>query len=68
MRVPLDAAQDANGALGVWRGGRGITGEVVADVLVPRSNDAVLTVLATPHLDNQIPLAHSMFLTLRDRA
>src|SRR5579864_7667456 len=68
MRVALNTAQDAHGTLGVGCGGRGVTGKVVADVFVPRGNDAILAVLATPDFDNQIPLAHSILLTPHGRA
>jgi len=52
MRVALNPAQYAQGADGICRSGRGIPWEVVADMLIPSGDDAILAVFATPNFDN----------------
>src|SRR5271166_4031854 len=57
-RAALHPAKDADRALADGRRRRRIAGEVVADMLVPLRDDAVVAVLAAADVYDQVPLAH----------
>src|SRR5208283_4360608 len=57
-RAALNAAQDADRTLADGGGRRRIAGEIIANMLVPLGDDAVVAVLAAADVDDEVPFAH----------